>query len=70
MSKSVKISLTASVLVFVITILALFIFPVLRISNRIVDIFVVTFISCLIFYVFTYLFIRGLERRDEERKNK
>ncbi len=68
MSKRVKISLISSAIVFVIVVLLLLIFPVLRFSNRMIDTFVITFISCLVFYVFTYLLIGGLEKRDEQRE--
>jgi uncharacterized membrane protein len=70
MSKRVKISLISSAILYVIVVLLSLIFPVMSFYNRKIDIFVVTFISCLVFYVFTYLLIRGLEKRDEKRNKQ
>lgn len=69
MSKRVKISLTFSLVLFVLVILINFLFPAFRITERTIDIFAVTFISSLILYVMTYFLIKGLEKRDE-RKGK
>lgn len=70
MSKRVKISLISSVILFIITIVFNLLFPALRISNRTIDIVIVTFVSCLIFYVFVYFSIKSLERKDEKKVNK
>jgi len=70
MSKRVKISLISSVILFIITIVFNLLFPAWRISNRTIDIVIVTFVSCLIFYVFVYFSIKSLERKDEKKANK
>lgn len=70
MSKRVKISLIFSLVLFVVGILFNLLFPSLRFAQRKIDIIIVTFISSLIVYVFTYFLIKGLEQKDKLKEKK
>ncbi len=70
MSKRVKISLISSIILFVVMLALSYFVPFFKITNRIIDTILAIFISCLIYYVFTYFLIKGFERRDEERMKK
>ncbi len=70
MLKRVKISLFSTVIFFILVVSINLMVPILRNQQRTIDIFIVAFISSLIYYFVTNYLIKRLEEKDEKKEEK